>query len=89
MPRKKSFPEMIVNLISEVIRDAVKHLPTRYGDLLNFLADLIAVGALIFLWWKNMIPQSQIILSVGMLMMFMLLCFFGTWVMRRFRTKAA
>lgn len=87
--KQKTVTELIVTLISDVIRDAVKKLPTRYGDLLNFLADLIAVGALIFLWSKNMIPPSQILLSVGMLMTFMLLCFFGSWVMRRFRAKAA
>lgn len=81
--QSKSTTEMIVNLISETIRDAVKHLPTQNGDLLNFLADLIAVGSLLFLWWLNLLPQNQIILSFGMLLVFLLLCLMGTWVMRR------
>jgi hypothetical protein len=83
--KPKSVPELVVNLISETIQEAVTKLPTKNGDLLNFLADLIAVGALLFLWWKNMLPQNQILLSVGMLMVFLLLCFMGTWVMKRFR----
>jgi hypothetical protein len=90
MPKQQPPPadaiwEKIINLISETIRDAVKQLPRQSGDLLNFLGDLIAVGALLFLWWKNMLPQNQVLLSVGMLMVFMLLCFLGTFVMRRFR----
>ncbi len=84
-PKAKDFWELIINVISETIRDAVKHLPRQQGDLLNFLADLIAVGALLFLWSKNMLPQNQILLSVGMLMVFLLLCFTGTLVMRRLR----
>jgi hypothetical protein len=81
--------EKILDIVSETIREGVKRLPTRYGDLLNFLADLIAVGVLLFLYQKDMIPQSQILLSVGMLMVFLLTCFFGTWVMRRFRGRTA
>jgi hypothetical protein len=88
-PPAKGFWEMIINVISETIREAVKTLPRQSGDLLNFLADLIAIGALLFLWWKGMLPQNQILLSVGMLMVFLLLCLMGTWVMRRFRATPA
>ncbi len=72
----------IINSVSEVVALAVQTLPSEWGDRLNFLADLIAGLALIYLWSEDILPKEQVLLSFSFLLVFFILCFSGSILMR-------
>ena len=84
---KASRETLIINKVSEIISVAVKKLPNSSGDVLNFLADIIAGFVLVYLWKEGILPSEQVLLSFGIFLAFLLLCFTGSLLMRRVNIK--
>ena len=72
----------LINKTSEIVVMAVQTLPPESGDLLNFLADLIALIVILFLWNKEILPKDNVFTSFVIFIAFVIICFSGTLLMR-------
>lgn len=82
MPAKKNPRTAIIDKVSDAVMKAVAGLPAYSGDRLNFLADVIAALVLGYLWYTGVLPRDQVLASFALLLVFLLLCFIATQLMK-------
>lgn len=65
-----------------MVASSVRALPSNSGDRLNFLADALAVLGLLGLARSKQLPPDYVFPAFGLLLIFFLICFIGTALMR-------
>jgi ABC-type polysaccharide/polyol phosphate export permease len=78
----ESIETKVINKVSETVAEAVRKLPAESGDVINFLADVIAGALLWYLWSEQLLAKDQVLLSFVIILAFLILCFIGTLLMR-------
>jgi hypothetical protein len=84
-PQIESPQNLLITKVSDVVSKGVGRLPNSSGDLLNYMADLIAVLLLGWGWYLEAITDELAIISFGMVLAYILICFMGTLLMRLVR----